>query len=86
MVGVRHGARDIVRGAATVALAPLRSMLQPLGPRILLLGGQFIVPRVTEYDRRIAPQTPHSDVDDSTSHPVSNTSIRCTSLRKSCTK
>lgn len=49
--------------AAMVASPALRRMLERLGPRILLLGGQFIVPRVTEYDRSIAPQTPHSDVD-----------------------
>ena len=49
--------------AAMVASSPLRRMLEPLGPRALLLGGQFIVPRVTEYDRRIVSQLPHSDVD-----------------------
>ena len=42
----------------------LRRFLEPLGPKLRLLGSQWIVPRVTEHDRRrIAPQTPHSDVD-----------------------
>jgi hypothetical protein len=41
----------------------LRLLLTPLGPRIRLLGAQFIVPKVTEYEPRIAAQTPHTDVD-----------------------
>lgn len=45
------------------ASLPLAQMLAPLGSRVLLLGAQFIVPRVTEYERSILPQTPHSDVD-----------------------
>ena len=42
---------------------PFRQFLAPLVPRILLLGAQFIVPKVTEYEPRIVPQTPHTDVD-----------------------
>ena len=40
----------------------LRRLLQPLGSRILLLGAHFICPRVTEYEPRILPQRPHTDV------------------------
>lgn len=40
----------------------LRRLLQPLGGRILLLGAHFICPRVTEYEPRILPQQPHTDV------------------------
>ena len=40
----------------------LKRLLQPLGNRILLLGAHFICPRVTEYEPRILPQTPHTDV------------------------
>jgi len=40
----------------------LRRLLRPLGSRILLLGAHFICPRVTEYEPRILPQTPHTDV------------------------
>jgi hypothetical protein len=40
----------------------LRRLLQPLGNRILLLGAHFICPRVTEYEPRILPQQPHTDV------------------------
>lgn len=38
-------------------------LLTPLGPRIRLLGAQFIVPKVTEYEPRVAAQSPHTDVD-----------------------
>ena len=40
----------------------LRGLLRPLGSRILLLGAHFICPRVTEYEPRVLPQTPHTDV------------------------
>ena len=30
---------------------------------LLRLGAQFIVPKVTEFEPRIAAQTPHTDVD-----------------------
>ena len=42
----------------------LRRILEPLGPRLRLLGAQWIVPRVTEdyRPRRVPPQKPHSDV------------------------
>ena len=40
----------------------LRRLFQPLGSRILLLGAHFICPRVTEYEPRILPQQPHTDV------------------------
>ena len=40
----------------------LRRLLRPLGSRILLLGAHFICPRVTEYEPRILPQQPHTDV------------------------
>ena len=40
----------------------LRQLLRPLGSRILLLGAHFICPRVTEYEPRILPQQPHTDV------------------------
>ena len=40
----------------------LGNLLRPLGTRILLLGAHFICPRVTEYEPRILPQTPHTDV------------------------
>ena len=40
----------------------LRRLLLPLGNKILLLGAHFICPRVTEYERRILPQQPHTDV------------------------
>ena len=40
----------------------LMQLLQPLGSRILLLGAHFICPRVTEYEPRILPQQPHTDV------------------------
>ena len=49
--------------SAVVRVEALRSLLTPLGPRIRLLGAQFIVPKVTEYEPRIAAQTPHTDVD-----------------------
>ena len=41
----------------------LRQLFAPLGPKLLLLGGQFIVPRVTEYEPYVRSQTPHTDVD-----------------------
>ena len=41
----------------------LRRLLQPLGARLRLLGGQWIVPKATEYEPRIVAQTPHTDVD-----------------------
>jgi len=41
----------------------LGQLLAPLGPNLLFLGAQFIVPRVTEYEPYIRPQTPHTDVD-----------------------
>ena len=40
----------------------LRRLLRPLGNRILLLGAHFICPRITEYEPRILPQQPHTDV------------------------
>ena len=40
----------------------LMQLLQPLGNKILLLGAHFICPRVTEYEPRILPQQPHTDV------------------------
>ena len=40
----------------------LRRLLQPFGNRILILGAHFICPRVTEYEPRILPQQPHTDV------------------------
>ena len=40
----------------------LGRLLQPLGSRILLLGAHFICPRITEYEPRILPQQPHTDV------------------------
>ena len=49
--------------SAVVRVEAFRSLLTPLGPRIRLLGAQFIVPKVTEYEPRIAAQTPHTDVD-----------------------
>ena len=49
--------------SAMVRVEALRWLLTPLGPRILLLGAQFIVPKVTEYEPRIAAQMPHTDVD-----------------------
>jgi len=41
----------------------LRRLLTPLGPRLRLLGAQWIVPKATEYEPKIAAQTPHTDVD-----------------------
>ena len=41
----------------------LRLLLAPLGPRLRLLGAQWIVPKATEYEPKIAAQTPHTDVD-----------------------
>ena len=41
----------------------LTSLLSPIGERVRVLGSQFICPKVTEYDRRIVEQTPHTDVD-----------------------
>eukprot|EP00966_Prymnesium_polylepis_P177869 4118998-Prymnesium_polylepis.1 len=41
----------------------LRRLFQPLGGHALLLGAHYICPRVTEYEPRILPQTPHTDVD-----------------------
>jgi len=41
----------------------LRRLLEPLGRLVRVLGGQWIVPKATEYEPRIAPQTPHTDVD-----------------------
>jgi len=41
----------------------LGRLLQPLGSRLRLLGAQWIVPRATEYEPRIQPQEPHTDVD-----------------------
>ena len=40
----------------------LAHLLAPLGDRLRVLGTQWIVPKVTEYDRSIAPQAPHTDV------------------------
>ena len=40
----------------------LRELFTPLGQQVLLLGGHFICPRITEYEPRILPQTPHTDV------------------------
>lgn len=40
----------------------LRQLFQPLDSKILLLGAHFICPRVTEYEPRISPQAPHTDV------------------------
>ena len=40
----------------------LRQLLRPLGSRILLLGAHFICPRITEYEPRVLPQQPHTDV------------------------
>ena len=48
--------------SAVVRVEAFRSLLTPLGPRIRLLGAQFIVPKVTEYEPRISAQTPHTDV------------------------
>ena len=49
--------------ATNVAMGEgLGRLLQPLGSRILLLGAHFICPRVTEYEPRILPQQPHTDV------------------------
>jgi len=53
-------------GAALVSEATgpaLRRLLAPLGPRLRLLGAQWIVPKATEYEPKIAAQTPHTDVD-----------------------
>ena len=41
----------------------LRRLFAPLGSRLRLLGGQWIVPRATEYEPAIAAQAPHTDVD-----------------------
>ena len=41
----------------------LRRLLEPLGSRVRVLGGQWIVPKATEYEPRVLPQTPHTDVD-----------------------
>jgi len=49
--------------AETDTGAVLRSFLEPLGADIRLLGAHWIVPKVTEYDRRIVPQALHTDVD-----------------------
>ena len=38
------------------------TMLGPLGSRVLLLGIQFIVPKVSEYFPHIRAQVPHADV------------------------
>ena len=47
-----------------LAIGPsLARLLSPLGDRLRILGAQWIVPRVTEYDRSIQAQTPHTDVD-----------------------
>lgn len=48
---------------AAANVAAFRELIEPLGERIRLLGGQFIVPKVTEYEPRILAQTPHTDVD-----------------------
>jgi len=40
----------------------LHQLLVPLGGRILLLGGHFIIPKVTEYAPQILQQVPHTDV------------------------
>jgi hypothetical protein len=50
------GATDVDTGMA------FRLLFAPLGERILLLGGHFICPKVTEYEPQISPQTPHTDV------------------------
>ena len=41
----------------------LRRLLEPLGPHLRLLGGQWIVPKATEYETKIVAQMPHTDVD-----------------------
>jgi hypothetical protein len=48
---------------AVAESSALRRLLEPLGPRLRLLGGQWIVPKATEYEPRILPQDPHTDVD-----------------------
>ena len=40
----------------------LRKLFGPLGPHVLLIGGHFICPRVTEYEPFIQQQDPHTDV------------------------
>ena len=40
----------------------LAQLLAPLGGRLRIVGAQWIVPKVTEYDRTITPQAPHTDV------------------------
>jgi hypothetical protein len=52
---------DILGSASDMGDA-IRELVAPLGQQILLLGGHFISPRVTEYEPRILPQTPHTDV------------------------
>jgi len=41
----------------------LQLLLKPLGTELLLLGGQWIVPKVTDHDPCIKPQEVHTDVD-----------------------
>ena len=48
---------------STTGSATLQELLAPLGTRLRLLGGQWIVPKATEYAPRILPQAPHTDVD-----------------------
>ena len=39
----------------------LKSMLGSLGPRLKVLGGQFVLPKLTESDPKILPDRPHLD-------------------------
>lgn len=48
--------------SATAEYPPLQQMLSSLGPHLRVIGAQWIVPKVTEYERRVLPQTPHTDV------------------------
>ena len=55
---LRDWLRIVMQGVAA-----LRQLLSPLGPTLLLLGAQFIVPRVTMYEKCVRAQAPHTDVD-----------------------
>jgi len=53
---------QMVKAESTATTRELSQLLAPLGDRILLLGGHFICPKVTEYEPRILQQTAHTDV------------------------
>jgi hypothetical protein len=54
---------EILSGPSSTIGAAVRELMAPLGQSMLLLGGHFICPRVTEYEPRISQQTPHTDVE-----------------------